>query len=134
MRRAHAPATPWGARLPPRTWVRQWVDACHRADVDALMACSTDDALNHQVADAPVHGHHAMRPMFEAGFASAMMVCLVEHIVEEGEWAILEWREPVRLRGGGVFHVVRGQIMLQRGYWDKRTFLRLEGLPVPREP
>ena len=29
---------------------------------------------------------------------------------------------------------INGQIVLQRGYWDKRTFLRLQGLPVPREP
>jgi limonene-1,2-epoxide hydrolase len=111
--------------MPPRALVRQWVDAFNRADVDALMAFSTDDAINHEVADAPVHGRHAIRHMFEAGFASATMVCLVEHIVEEGEWAILEWRDPLSLRGCGVFHVVRGQIVLQRGYWDKRTFLRL---------
>ena len=61
--------------------------------------------------------------MFEAGFASATMVYIVAHILEEGEWAILEWRDPLGLRGCGFFHVRDGQIVLQRGYWDTLTFL-----------
>lgn len=31
----------------------------------------------------------------------------------------------------GFFHVVEGQIVFQRGYWDKLSFLRLHGLPPP---
>jgi hypothetical protein len=61
------------------------------------------------------------------------MVCTVEHIFEEGEWAILEWRDPLGLRGCGFFHGRDGQIVLQRGYWDTLTFLRLQRRPVPRE-
>jgi limonene-1,2-epoxide hydrolase len=120
--------------MQPRELVHQWVDAFNRADIDALTAFYAEDAINHQVAEAPVHGRQAIRLMFEAGFASATMVCLVEHIFEEGEWAILEWRDPLGLRGCGFFHVLDGQIVLQRGHWDKLTFLRLQGLPVPREP
>jgi hypothetical protein len=37
-------------------------------------------------------------------------------------------------RGREPMEPINGQIVLQRGYWDKRTFLRLQGLPVPREP
>ena len=72
--------------------------------------------------------------MFAAGFKSAEMVCIVETIFEDGEWAILEWRDPVGLRGCGFFHVVNDKIVFQRGYWDKLTFLRLQGLPIPTEP
>ena len=116
--------------MQPRELVCHWVDAFHRADVDALTACYAEDAINHQVAEAPVHGRSAIRRMFEAGFASATMVCLVEHIFEEGEWAILEWRDPLGLRGCGFFHVVDDQIRFQRGYWDKRSFLRMHRLPI----
>ena len=123
-----------GERMQPRELVRHWVDAFNCADVDALTAFYAEDAINHQVAEAPVHGRAAIRRMFEAGFASATMVCLVEHIFEDGEWAILEWRDPLGLRGCGFFHIINGQIVLQRGYWDKLIFLRLQGLPVPREP
>jgi ketosteroid isomerase-like protein len=119
--------------MQPRELVRQWVDAFNRADVDALTAFYAEDAINHQVADAPVQGRHAIRHMFAAGFAAATMVCIVEHIFEDGEWAILEWRDPLGLRGCGFFHVRDGQIVLQRGYWDKLTFLRLHGLPMPQE-
>jgi limonene-1,2-epoxide hydrolase len=118
----------------PRELVRSWVDAFNRADADALAEFYADDAINHQVADAPVAGRAAIREMFASGFAAATMVCIVEHIFEEGEWAILEWRDPLGLKGCGFFHVVGGKIVFQRGYWDKLTFLRLHGLPVPERP
>ena len=69
--------------------------------------------------------------MFASSFIAAKMVCLVENIFEDGEWAILEWRDPHGLRGCGFFHVIEGKIALQRGYWDKLTFLRTQGLPLP---
>jgi len=72
--------------------------------------------------------------MFANDFARAEMVCIPENIFEDGEWGILEWRDPLGLRGCGFFHVIRGQIVLQRGYWDKLTFLRMHHLPLPEEP
>ena len=51
--------------------------------------------------------------MFAGGFASTTMVCIVESIFEDGEWAILEWRDPLGLRGCGFFHVVGGQVVFQ---------------------
>lgn len=95
------------------------------------MAFYTEDAVNHQVAESPVQGKAAIRQMFASGFASANMVCLVENIFQDGEWAILEWRDPLGLRGCGFFHVVGGKIIFQRGYWDKISFLRCQGLPLP---
>jgi hypothetical protein len=76
-------------------------------------------------------GRAAISEMFAAGFSTAKMVCIVEQILEDGEWAILEWRDPLGLRGCGFFHVVNGQIVLQRGYWDRLTFLRIHGLALP---
>jgi limonene-1,2-epoxide hydrolase len=108
-----------------------WVDAFNRADAEALAALYADDAINHQVAEGPVQGRDAIRAMFLQEFAKASMVCVVENMFEDGEWAILEWRDPLWLRGCGFFHVVNGKIALQRGYWDKLSFLRLHGLPVP---
>ncbi len=122
------------APLSPRALVRAWVEAFNRADPDALAAFYAEDAVNHQVAEAPVAGRAAIREMFAAGFAAATMVCRVENLFEDGEWAILEWRDPTGLRGCGFFHVVDGRIVFQRGYWDKLTFLELHGLPLPGEP
>ncbi len=118
----------------PRTVVAAWVEAFNRKDVEALAALYAEDAVNHQVAEAPVEGREAIRAMFAAGFAAAEMVCIVENLFEDGEWAILEWRDPLGLRGCGFFHVVDGRIAFQRGYWDKLSFLRQHGLPLPAEP
>jgi limonene-1,2-epoxide hydrolase len=108
------------------------VAAFNRQEVNALAEMYAEDAVNHQVAEAPVVGREAIRAMFATGFAAAEMVCMVENLFEDGEWAILEWRDPLGLRGCGFFHVVEGRIVFQRGYWDKLTFLRQHGLPIPQ--
>lgn len=108
--------------------VEAWVDAFNQADVELLVSFYAEDAINHQVAESPVVGRAAIRQFFITGFATAKMVCIVENIFEDGEWAILEWRDPLGLRGCGFFHVRNGKIVLQRGYWDKLSFIKLHGL------
>jgi limonene-1,2-epoxide hydrolase len=115
----------------PRDIVSAFVEAFNRADADALAGLYSEDAVNHQVAESPVQGREAIRQMFIDSFAAAKMVCIVENVFEDGEWAILEWRDPLGLRGCGFFHIVNGKIIFQRGYWDKLTFLRQHGLPLP---
>ncbi len=117
--------------MKPKDLLKQWVDAFNRADVDTLVSFYTEHAVNHQVAESPVEGRDAIRKMFADGFAAAKMVCIVENIFEDGDWAILEWRDPLGLRGCGFFHIQNDQIVFQRGYWDKLTFLRTQGMPVP---
>ena len=119
--------------MEPRELVRRWVDTFNRADADALAAFYADDAVNHQVALDPVEGRAAIHAMFKREFGSAEMVCIPENIFQDGEWAILEWRDPKGLRGCGFFQVRDGKIVFQRGYWDKLSFLRLHGLPMPEQ-
>jgi hypothetical protein len=119
--------------MTPRALVEAWVEAFNRADAEALAAFYAPDAVNHQVAEAPVVGREAIHRMFKEGFQAAEMVCIKENLFEDGEWVILEWRDPKGLRGCGFFHVQWGRIVFQRGYWDKLSFLRQQGLPLPRE-
>lgn len=114
--------------MSPRQLVETWVEAFNRADSDSLAAMYAEDAINHQVANEPVIGREAIRTMFAEGFAQAEMVCIPENLFEDGDWAILEWRDPKGLRGCGFFQVIAGKIAFQRGYWDKLSFLRLHGL------
>ncbi len=101
--------------MQPRELVQAWVDAFNRADVDALARFYSEDATNHQVAEAPVVGRAAIRQMFAAGFASATMVCVVEHVFQDGEWAILEWRDPLGLRGCGFFQLGQAHVSASAG-------------------
>ena len=117
----------------PRELVRAWVEAFNRGDADEMATFYAEGAINHQVARDPVEGRAAIREMFANDFAVAKMVCIPDNIFEDGEWAILEWRDPLGLRGCGFFHVRDGKIAFQRGYWDKLSFLRAHGLPFPRE-
>ena len=113
--------------------ITKWVDLFNSGDADQISELYHDDAINHQVANEPVIGRAAINNMFKTEFAQAKMVCIVENIFEDGDWAILEWKDPLGLRGCGFFQVIDGKIKFQRGYWDKLSFLRQHNLPIPTE-
>ena len=117
--------------MTPAGLVREWVRRFNAADIDGLAALYAEDAVNHQVVTDPLQGREAIRAMFRTEFGRATMVCLEEQLFEDGEWAILEWRDPLGLRGCGFFHVRDGQIVFQRGYFDQLGFFRQQGLAVP---
>ena len=119
--------------MTPKEVVERWVELFNAADADGLAALYLDDGVNHQVAESPVDGRDAIREMFAREFSAAEMTCIPEVIHEAGDVAILEWRDPLGLRGCGFFTVRDGRIAFQRGYWDKLSFLRLHGLPIPPE-
>ena len=117
--------------MSPRELIKQWVEIFNTADAEKLASLYADDVVNHQVNTEPVNGKAAILEMFIKEFKTAEMVCLVENIFEDGEWAILEWKDPLGLRGCGFFQVKDDKIVFQRGYWDKLSFLRMHGLPIP---
>ena len=117
--------------MSPAQVVREWVSRFNQADSDGLAALYAPDAINHQVVMDPLVGRDAIRRMFVTEFGRTTMTCIVEHILEDGEWAALEWRDPNGLRGCGFFQVQGGQIVFQRGYFDQLSFFRLQGIPVP---
>lgn len=116
--------------MKPKEVLQQFVDAFNNADVEAISELYAENAINHQVANEPVFGRENIRKMFENEFSQAKMVCIVENLFEDGQWAIMEWRDPLGLRGCGFFQVVNDQIVFQRGYWDKLSFLKQNGLPI----
>jgi limonene-1,2-epoxide hydrolase len=116
--------------LCPKEVVQLWVEAFNNGDAATISSLYHTDATNHEVANDPVVGVDSIRKMFEAEFSTAEMVCIVENIFEDGDWAILEWRDPLGLRGCGFFQVIKGKIQFQRGYWDKLSFLKQHNLPI----
>ncbi|CCN37651.1 putative SnoaL-like polyketide cyclase [Vibrio nigripulchritudo SO65] len=119
--------------MEPRKVVEQWVKAFNQGDANKIADFYHTNAVNHQVANEPVEGKAAIKAMFEAEFSAAEMVCIVENIFQDGEWAVLEWKDPIGLRGCGFFKIEGGLITFQRGYWDKLSFLRAHNLPIPTE-
>lgn len=116
----------------PKELVLEWVKTFNTADAGALATFYAEDAVNHQVANVPVEGRAAIRKMFETEFANAEMTCIVENVFEDGEWGILEWKDPKGMRGCGFFKFADNKIVFQRGYWDKLSFHRLHNIPLER--
>jgi len=114
----------------PKDIVLKWVEAFNNADVDAIANLYDDNAVNHQVANEPVSGKQAIKEMFRRDFSNAEMVCIVENLFQDDDWAILEWRDPLGLRGCGFFQIANEKIVFQRGYWDKLSFLKQHNLPI----
>lgn len=110
--------------MTPIEVLHQWIEAFNKADAETLSNLYADDAINHQVVNEPVRGRKAIRQMFVTEFAAAEMTCLPENIFEDGEWAIMEWKDPKGLRGCGFFQVREDKIIFQRGYWDRLSFMK----------
>lgn len=119
--------------MKPKELIEKWVEIFNGGDADKIAELYHSDAINHQVATEPFKGKKAIREMFAAEFNTADMTCITENIFEDGDWAILEWKDPLGLRGSGFFKVLDGKIKIQRGYWDKLSFLRMHNLPIPTE-
>lgn len=116
--------------MTPKQVLEKWLELFNQADAENIAELYAENAVNHQVANEPVVGKQAIKGMFLQEFASAEMVCIPEHIFEDGEWVILEWKDPKEMRGCGFFHIVDGKIVFQRGYWDKLSFQRLHDIPL----
>ncbi|MBK6952520.1 MAG: nuclear transport factor 2 family protein [Crocinitomicaceae bacterium] len=116
-----------------RTFIANWVNLFNQKNADGLAELYTQDAINHQVANETITGKDNICAMFKREFATAEMVCIIEKIYSDQQWAILEWRDPLGLRGCTLFHIVNQKIVFQRGYWDQLSFLRQHGLPIPQK-
>lgn len=87
--------------LRPAALVAAWVDALNRGDSDALAAFYAKDAVRDRMGAVKTH-------------------CIVENVLEDGDWAVLEWRDPQGRRGCALFQVKRGVIVAQRSYETAR--------------
>jgi limonene-1,2-epoxide hydrolase len=117
--------------MTPSELVYKWVEVFNTADAEGLASLYSEDAVNHQVNQEPIIGRESIRAFFLKAFAEAEMVCQIENVFEDGEWAILEWKDPLGLRGCGFFHIINNKIVFQRGYWDLLSFIRQHNLPFP---
>ncbi|MEQ8473597.1 MAG: nuclear transport factor 2 family protein [Marinoscillum sp.] len=119
--------------MKPKAVIETWISLFNEGSAKQLAELYHDDAINRQVANEPIHGKKAIHEMFAREFNTAKMTCIPEHIFEDGEWAIMEWKDPIGLRGCGFFQIIDGKIKFQRGYWDKLSFLRMHKLPIPKD-
>lgn len=113
--------------------IQRWINLFNEADAESIAELYHDDAVNHQVAVDPITGKDNIRQMFIHEFSQAEMTCIPENIFCDGDWVILEWKDPNELRGCGFFQIKDSKIKFQRGYWDMLTFLRAHKLPLPKE-
>jgi limonene-1,2-epoxide hydrolase len=116
--------------MTPGEVLEKWIEAFNKADAETISNLYADDAVNHQVANEPIIGRASIRQMFDAEFANAEMVCIPENIFLDGDWSILEWRDPKGLHGCGFFNIINDKIAFQRGYWDKLSFHKLHNIPL----
>ncbi len=119
--------------MTPKKLIKEWVELFNQGDAVRIAELYHTDSINHQVTNEPIVGKKAIKEMFENEFNVADMTCIVENIFEDGEWGILEWKDPLGLRGCGFFNVNDGKIKFQRGYWDKLSFLRQHKMQIPTE-
>jgi len=119
--------------MKPKDIILKWVETFNEGNAEKISEFYHDNAINHQVSNDPVIGKTAIREMFKFEFNQAKMKCIIENIFEDNDWGILEWKDPLGLRGCGFFQFENEKIKFQRGYWDKLSFLRQHNLPIPKK-
>lgn len=117
------------AVMSPKEVVQLWLDAFNANDAEKLVDYYADFATNHQTLGAPLVGREAIKAFYEKVFASGEMMCIPDNLFQDGEWAILECYDHKGFRSCGVFHVISGEIVFQRGYGDQLSFLKLHDIP-----
>ena len=128
--------------------LQNWIDAFQRCDLEAVVACYAEDAVNFQIAAGePSVGIEQIRrdtAEFFRGFPDARS--RVENLMGDRDWAAWEWvgggtfagefygNRPTgnafEIRGCGFFNFRDGRIIYQRGYWDKLSWFKQVGLPI----
>lgn len=112
--------------------ILKWVETFNSDDAKKIAEFYHEEAVNHQVANEPIKSRDAICKMFEMEFSSAEMTYIVERIYEDGNWVILERKDPLGSSSCGFFEIIEGKIKFQRGYWDKLSFLKMHQLPIPQ--
>lgn len=128
--------------------LQNWIDAFQACDVQRVVACYADDAINFQIAAGePAIGRDQiekdMQQFFNA-FPDAWS--RVENLMGDGDRAAWEWIgggtflgklgdiEPTNknfeIRGCGFFRFRDGLIVEQHGYWDKLSWFSQIGIPI----
>ena len=134
--------------MTPKEVLLKWAAAFNSRDAAGAASLYHEHATNLQVAiGAPVQGRESIHDDLVSFFtAFPDSYTHVGQILEDGEWAMIEWSgggtfkgtfaghartgKSFTLRGCGFFQVIAGKIHLQRGYWDRATWFRQIGLPV----
>ena len=98
--------------MTPKEVLEKWIDCFNASDVEGIAALYADDAVNHQVANAPVAGKEAIRRMFAGEFATAKMVCIVENIFESIEVLLSYVTNTMSFLRVGAFVLVHAGMMM----------------------
>lgn len=128
--------------------LQDWIDAFQARDVERVIDCYADDAVNFQIAAGePAVGKEQIEKdtvEFFRGFPDAWS--RVENLMSDDDRAAWEWigggtfsgefygNQPTgksfEIRGCGFFYLRDDKIILQRGYWDKLSWFSQIGLPI----
>lgn len=128
--------------------LQNWISAFQKCDVEAVVNCYADDAVNFQIAAGePAIGKEQIRKDTEEffhGFPDAWSK--VENLMSDGDFATWEWigggtflgsfygnsptGKSFEIRGCGFFRFSDEKIILQRGYWDKLSWFAQIGLNI----
>jgi chromate reductase len=103
----------------PSGLAEAWIAAFNRGDADALAAMYAEDgAIETFESNAPrtVRGRPAIRAALAQHFVEGAPPRTIAGLFEDGEQAIVEWRNEHGSRGAAFFRVKRSEIVLERRY------------------
>jgi limonene-1,2-epoxide hydrolase len=116
--------------LANKQFIRQFLEACVRADPDEFASYFTEDAVWWNSPWKPVTGRAAIRETLRRGAQSMKALPWeIRHIVAEGDLVMTErvdrflvGETRVSVPCMGIFELREGRIAAWRDYWDLKQF------------
>jgi limonene-1,2-epoxide hydrolase len=121
-------------------FIRQFIEACVRANPDEFASYFTDDAIWWNSPWQPVEGRAAIRETLRRGAAQmAALPWEIHHIVADDDVVMTERVDHFRVGNKqisvpcmGIFELRNGKIAAWRDYWDlKQLEAQLQSSPAP---
>lgn len=111
-------------------FIRQFIEACVRADPDEFASYFTDDAIWWNSPRPPVRGRVAIRETLHRGAERmAALPWEIRHIVADGDVVMTErvdhfqvGNNPMTVPCMGIFELRNGKIAAWRDYWNLKQF------------
>ncbi len=106
----------------PKAIALKWLQTFNEKDCDELLNLYYAHAYYKRIPGRDLVGKDEINDYL-------IKLCLIQdfylesqNVLEDGQWAVLEWKDLYGRCGCEAFQIVNGQIVCQREYWDEAKF------------
>lgn len=111
--------------LSSRGIAQEWIRIFNDKDIDALAELYDKNAVYTKIPGTQMVGKEQIVDYLGKVFLLDGFFIIVKNVLEDGQWTVIEWVDKLGLCGCEFFQVLNGKIIVQKGYWDRENFRKM---------